>query len=442
MTKVASGLSFSFRCHGDAALKGRRVRPATNGCVIPILLFGDAQTESPTTWERFGLGVSVMSPGKTPAHSFTFEKARMNSVFLERRFTAAMIFAALMWLVPGCSEPEAVRVYTVPTQMPEQLKPPMERTLAAMIPLGETVWFVKVKGPEAAVSEIESEYRKFVEAFEVSDGKPNTKDLPEGWRLGASKPMRVASIDVETKTKQLDISISTLSRLDDWDEMVQMNVNRWRTQVGLDESNEKWAGASAIDIAAGDGQSIWVDITGDPSKASGSMTPPFAGGMSRGMPSGPQRQSPQAPPSSEQREPPLKFDRPDGWRDGRMSSMRMAAFNVGPEESAAELTVIPAGGDLRGNVARWLGQVRGGEVPDDVVDKALADAKQVDVDGRESQRFLLLGSDDNTGQAIDVTIVPMNDGISLFVKMQGPVQTVTDQDGAITSFLESLKLKI
>ncbi len=55
----------------------------------------------------------------------------------------------------------------------------------------------------------------------------------------------------------------------------------------------------------------------------------------------------------------------------------MAAFSVGPEDSAAELTVIPAGGDLRGNVARWIGQVRGDQAPDEMVDKALADAQAV-----------------------------------------------------------------
>ena len=141
-------------------------------------------------------------------------------------------------------------------------------------------------------------------------------------------------------------------------------------------------------------------------------------------------------------DPRVKFDRPEGWRDGRMSSMRMAAFNVGPEDSSAELTVIPAGGDLRGNVARWLGQVREEQVPDEVVDKALAEAKVVDVAGRSGQRFFLAGEDATSGTAIDATIVPMDGGMSLFVKMTGPAKTVTEQSEAITSFLESLELNL
>jgi hypothetical protein len=122
--------------------------------------------------------------------------------------------------------------------------------------------------------------------------------------------------------------------------------------------------------------------------------------------------------------------------------MRMAAFSIGPEDSPAELTVIPAGGDLRGNVARWLGQVREGDVPDEVVDQALADAQDVDVDGRTGQRFLLTGEDANSGTVIDATIVPIDENTSLFVKMTGPAETVTKESDAIASFLQSLELNL
>ncbi len=345
---------------------------------------------------------------------------------------------AMTIVLAGCDSPEPVAIYTVPTHLPEQLQPPRERMLAAMVPQGEKVWFFKVTGPEEAISSIESAYRQFVESVEIRDGKPNLKELPAGWRLGAAKQMRVASIDVETPNKQLDISISTLTRQEDWDQMVLMNVNRWRDQLGLPSSQEKWAGGVALEASAADSDSVWVDFVGDPSAkpSVGRMSPPFAGGPP--SPSG----GPPAASNNAPRDPRLEYDRPEGWRDGRMTSMRMAAFNVGPESSQAELTIIPAGGDLRGNVARWLGEIRSDGVPDDIVDQALADAKEVDVDGRSSQRFLLTGDDVDRGDAIDVTIVPMEDGISLFVKMRGPVQTVTEQSDEITLFLESLKLNI
>ncbi len=120
--------------------------------------------------------------------------------------------------------------------------------------------------------------------------------------------------------------------------------------------------------------------------------------------------------------------------------MRLAAFNMGPGEAEAELTVIPASGDARANVARWLGQIRNGAVAADVVEQALENRIELDVAGRPSERFVL-SSGSEAGQAIDVTIVPLGDGVSLFIKMQGPSATVTEQFDKIASFLESLRLK-
>jgi hypothetical protein len=129
-----------------------------------------------------------------------------------------------------------------------------------------------------------------------------------------------------------------------------------------------------------------------------------------------------------------------------MSTMRMAAFDVGPEDATAEITVIPAGGDLRGNVARWIGQVRGDVPPDDVVDAAMDAGTEVDVDGRPGKRFFLTGddakSDEKDATAIDATIVSMDGGMSLFIKMTGPPKTVAQQSDAIVEFLASLKLKL
>ena len=373
------------------------------------------------------------------------------------------ILAVLLLAITfGCSKPAPIQTYTIPTKVPEQLRAGKERMLAAMFPKGESVWFFKVTGPEQAIDEIDETFRRFVEEIEFSDDVPDLAKLPQGWRRGANKEFRFASIDVDTPAKQLDVSVSQLTRQQDWDEQAKMNVNRWRGQLQLPPSDEKWASGEEFQVAAADAGGVWVDLLGDPDASSGSMSPPFANRMSepplrtsaetttnRGQPvastadgtstaaSNPAASNPAA--SSDER---LKFDRPEGWREGRRTSMRLAAFSVGPEDSAAELTVIPAGGDLRGNVARWLGQVRGGEAPADVVDNALAKAQALEVDGRPAQRFFLAGEDATSGEAIDATIIPLENGMSLFVKMTGPAQTVTDQADAIASFLKSLELNL
>jgi hypothetical protein len=357
--------------------------------------------------------------------------------------------AVLLWGgMVGCQRSEPVVIYTIPTRVPEQLQVEKERMLAAIVPKGDQVWFFKVNGPQAAVDQIETQFRDFVRAIRYADGLPVLTSLPDGWRRGGEKAMRFATLDVETPGRQLNISISQLDRQSDWDEQVKMNVNRWRGQLGLASSEAKWAAGQPLEVAEADTTSVWVDLLGDSAAAGSAMSPPLAGispppaaelaagdrAATNPVPNDP------APPG--QADPRLKYVRPPGWREGRMSSMRMAAFSIGPEDSPAELTVIPAGGDLRGNVARWLGQVRQGEVSDEVIDQAMAAATIVDVDGRKGQRFLLTGEDASSGTAIDATIVPIEGGMSLFVKMTGPAQTVSDQSDEIASFLESLELDL
>ncbi|TWT76811.1 hypothetical protein CA13_73100 [Planctomycetes bacterium CA13] len=363
-------------------------------------------------------------------------------------------------LTSGCDTPEPVVTYTVPTKVPAELREGGQRMIAAMIPQEGQTWFFKVTGPENAITTIEAEFRNFVETVKFSDGSPDLSELPEGWRIGGEKPMRFASINVNTPEKQLDVSVSSLPKQADWDAEVAMNVNRWRRQIGLPPSTEKWAEGTSIEVASSDESAVWVDLVGemDATSAAPMMGGPMSGGPMSGGPmmgrmpqddihsgldasSTKPSESRPAAQSNSNSEPnsKLKYDRPEGWRDGRMSTMRLAAFNVGPEDAAAEITVIPAGGDLRGNVARWLGQIRPSGVSDEVVDEAIKNAEIIQVDGRESQRFMLMGDDPENGTAIDATIVPLENNFSLFIKMTGPAKTVIDQADNTKAFIESVK---
>jgi len=358
--------------------------------------------------------------------------------------------------------------------------------VAAIVPQPGQAWFFKVMGPKSAVDRIAETFETFISEITFQDGVPVIDTLPEGWRRGKDRPMRYASIDINTPEKQLDLSISQLSRMSDWDELVAMNVNRWRKQVGLEETEERWAGAERLQRAgetAGESAesaepSIWVDVEGRPDQDAAPMMPgqpPFAGNggnvppflrsaSSSGLPpTGGVEGDPHAglPRSAQEavarakaeqrqngrtgtpdRPSPLEYERPEGWRDGRQSAMRLAAFDVGPAESAAEVTVIVAGGDLRGNVARWIGQVLAETPEDEVVDQAMQDAKSLTVSQRDAQRFLLypdkLGNEKQS-TAIDAVIVPLENESSLFVKMTGPVETVREQADELRTFLRSLR---
>ncbi|WP_338020175.1 hypothetical protein [Rhodopirellula sp. P2] len=414
------------------------------------------------------------------------------------RTSGVSIIASLMclgWLsvLAGCSQEAPIITYQVPTTMPAVLAAEDTRMIAAILPQKDQAWFFKIMGRESAVDSIEDTFREFVENIEFEDGKPNLDSVPADWRKGADKAMRFASFDINTPVQQLDLSVSQLSRMDDWSALVVMNVNRWRKQVGLSESKEEWASAETMTWSGADADefadvpAIWVDVTGRPtdsgppmmaggapfaSMAGGPMTSgssdaapasdPHAGlprdaqeaieqakASGKSMPATKEKAFPKESTSddSPQPDPALDFEKPEGWRDGRMSMMRMAAFNAGPEETSAEITVITAGGDLRGNVARWMGQVEGGQPDDADVDQALESAEKLTVAGRDAQRFILhpkaksddSKSDDNQASSIDATIVPLENDFSLFIKMVGPADVIADQDEAMRSFLKSLK---
>ena len=357
-------------------------------------------------------------------------------------FYAFIVIAAVLTAGGGCGKPASIESYVISTEVPSELMPKKQRMLGAMFPRGDQVWFFKVTGPESSIAEMGSDFREFVEGISFADQGPLLNDLPQGWRRAADKPMRFASLSVETPEKQLDVSISSLTRQEDWDQQVLANVNRWRGQLGLEASSEPMAGGEVLAAASSDGPGVWVDLTGEPSNASAPMTPPFAGSNPM-APAATLSQSAETKGATTNRasnnDSRIQYTRPSDWRDGRASSMRLASFDVGPEDSVAEMTVIVAGGDLRGNVKRWLGQVIQGEASEEMVDQAIEESAQIKVDGREAQRFLMRDEGDDAAMCIDATIVPLDEQQNVFIKMTGPVKTVESQGDTIGNFLESLQ---
>ena len=309
--------------------------------------------------------------------------------------------------------------------------------LAVMIPQESQTWFFKVTGPEPAIESIEPAFREFLESVAFKNGEPDLSELPDGWKHAGKKAFRFASVNIETPNKQLDLSISSLSKQADWDQEVAMNVNRWRGQLGLEKSGKKWAGAEPVLLAATKEKCVWVDLLGEASSGPPAMTPPMLGQRM------PRPAAPGPSDSSSEESSRFDYDLPEGWIKEKAAGMRLLAFSMGPKDAAAELTVISAGGDTRGNVKRWIGQIRE-DISDEIVDQAMDDVKKIKVGGRDAQRFVLNGDEAKSeagddGQSIDATIVPLEGNFSLFIKMTGPTKTVTKQYDAVASFLESLE---
>lgn len=134
----------------------------------------------------------------------------------------------------------------------------------------------------------------------------------------------------------------------------------------------------------------------------------------------------------------LDYEIPEGWQEGKAGGMREAEFKVGPPDASAEVTVIQAGGDLRSNVARWMGQIAEGTPEDAAVDEMMANAEKFNVSGRPAQRFIIAGEAEEEQESIDATIVEMENGMSKFIKMKGAAKTVAEQSDSLRTFLDSL----
>lgn len=381
-----------------------------------------------------------------------------SSPFDSRGLSLGLVGLLWLFIAMGCRAEPEITQYTIDTREPAQLQT-HQRLIGAIVPQGDAVWFFKAVGPAEDVEPLADDIRRWVDSVRFERGDP-VLDLPDQWNRRPGDAMRFATVEIPTDDLPLEMSVSKLSRTAEWEPLVAMNVNRWRQQMGLEPSDEPYAGAERLaDVEASDDDpaAMWVELSGSFTGGPSPMAPfatrtppgggaPFAGGNSATRRPETSGRTPAATANADSSDASqqtesggLTYDVPEGWRPGATSSMRLAAFKIGPQEREAELTVIPAGGGERDNVSRWLGQIRPGKVDDALVDRVIDEAQEVTVDGRPSRRFLLPGSGDPPS-ATDVTIVPLGEGFSMFIKLTGDARTVAEQSENVGQFLDSLEL--
>lgn len=141
--------------------------------------------------------------------------------------------------------------------------------------------------------------------------------------------------------------------------------------------------------------------------------------------------------------PRLRYELPAGWVDGGASGMRLATVTIGAATEGREVTVIPASGSLRANVERWQGQLgTAADAATAAVDRALAEAETLDIDGTQATVVLLVdaaAADDGDGQAILGAMVPIDDSTALFVKYKGDAAIARRERENFIRFVSSLR---
>lgn len=97
-------------------------------------------------------------------------------------------------------------------------------------------------------------------------GKPNiTYEVPAGWETGRRGSMRIASFDVQQDGEKAEV---TLIALPGAAGTILQNVNRWRSQIGLDAVDESQLNDSLAPITAGRASGQLIEIIPPKSDAS------------------------------------------------------------------------------------------------------------------------------------------------------------------------------
>lgn len=318
--------------------------------------------------------------------------------------------------------------------------PMPQRLLAAMVDPGDRTWFFKLSGPAEQVTKFAPQFHAFVGSLRFNPGsadQPVTWTLPEGWtQENGGGPMRFATIHVDP-AHHLDLTVTFLGGQAGG---TLMNVNRWRGQIGLQSISEDQLPHLVKQIQQ-NGQTVsFVDMLGPGSTKKGVMMAPFApfaGGAtppSAGPAPSAETVTPDQPPADGPH-----FAAPEGWRSKPADGFRFAAFEAGPSDAPAQVTVIPLGGDVGGvmaNVNRWRTQVGLTPVSEAEVAK---DVRTIDVDGGKAQSVSLVGpgAGGRGPEAIRVVMVE-HAGATWFFKMTGPPATVEHETPAFEAFVQSV----
>lgn len=133
----------------------------------------------------------------------------------------------------------------------------------------------------------------------------------------------------------------------------------------------------------------------------------------------------------------LKYEVPEGWKELTASGMRRAAFSIEADGNEGEVTVIAAGGSIDANIGIWLGQVSR-EASSEAKQEVIGSAEEVEVNGVAGKVYEIAGGEDSSSMIV-VADVPWRSGESLFVKMKGNPELVSNHRERFTDFLNSLQ---
>lgn len=357
---------------------------------------------------------------------------------------ALTYFGILAILVPasGCRRTDVIEHYQVARPGPPH------RMLGAVVPIGQREWFFKVTGANELVAGLADDFTKLIESIQVGEGEDVDPEwtLPAGWTEEPGAGMRFATIKIPTDEQELELTVIPLPKqpsvglLD--------NINRWRTQLGLDPTDAAGLAQESVAIKLADTTATVVNLVGKSGASASAMSGPginrgagdpdaarIAAHAAAGVDDSAAVDAGPAPPSS------ITYEAPPEWKPGkRVTSQsafavpREAAFEVIEGERKAEISVTamgPQAGGTLPNVNRWRNQV--GLEPFSQ-EQLAGELKKIEIDGVQGEYVRLIGPQ----QAI-LGVIAAQGGKTWFMKLQGDHDLAVKLQEQFETFVRSIK---
>ncbi len=338
---------------------------------------------------------------------------------------------ALPLALTGCQREEEIvhyrvpRVESAPAAKIDKSEP--VRFLGAILPQKDDVWFLKLLGPEAAVTPLEEPFQNFVKSirFPEKGDAPITWDLPADWTQIPGNGLRYATIKIKSDAEPLELSVTKLPGEAKEAGSVLANVNRWRGQVGLDPIQDADLPKETKTLDVAGVKATLVNMVG---KGGGQAMPPFA----KAGAGGPKFTAPRAAAEDK-----LNVDLPAGWTEEKpASSITLKQYVAGKDVRVTITTMGGDGGGLALNLNRWRGQIK---LPK-AGDKELFDlTKFVDLPAGKAIAVDMENSKE-TGTPRIVGMILLRPDATWFLKMTGPSEQVAREKANFETFAKSLRL--
>lgn len=345
----------------------------------------------------------------------------LQGIRTRRSARCARVIAILF--VVGCQPQDQIRIYKIAKQ---EAAASADRMLVGFVPRTENAWFFKLSGSADEVAPHVDGFRALLKSLRFDQREEPQWELPAGWQQQAGRGMRFATLQ---PTRNASVSVSVISL--PMPQPVLPNVNRWRSQLGLEALEDAELENQIERLELVDGEAVVIDLTGQ--LRGGTMASPRSSNRVSTVP------PVVANPPSGEGGGSWTYTLPTSWQAATAGSMTKAVFQVSDGERQAKLTVTVLGAaaaPVLPNVNRWRGQLGLSPLADvnDAGIKAVLvsdlPATYVDLSAPESAI---------SPQAMLAVIVPHGDE-TWFFKLLGDAPLVHMEQQNFDTFLESVHL--